>query len=170
MPVLITAIGILVALAAQALFVLFLQNWGGVGVDLGEPVPTGRALLINTALVLAFGAVHSLMARPAFKRVWIAARAERGVYLLVSGLTLAGLCHLWQPITEPVLWSVAPGAGRVAVLAVFFAAWACWAGPCSASIRCTSTAGARPRPRKPPSRRSACAALTASCATRSRPD
>lgn len=121
MALVITVSGILVALAAQAYFVLFLQNWAGVGVDRGAAAATGSALFVNLLLVAAFGAVHSLMARPAFKRAWINARAERGVYLLVSGLTLAALCRLWQPIAEPVLWRAPDGTATIAVLALFFA-------------------------------------------------
>ena len=92
MALLLTLIGVLVALAAQGALVLFLLNLGPLGIDHGEPINVVAALAINISLLLFFGAPHSLMARPRFKQWWtqlVSHKAERGVYMLMSGETTA---------------------------------------------------------------------------------
>ena len=39
-------------------------------IDSGDAAALGRALLVNTALLLLFGVQHSVMARPRFKAWW----------------------------------------------------------------------------------------------------
>lgn len=108
MPLLITVVGVSLAMAAQAALVLFLLDLTGLGINQGGVRETGTALLINAVLLISFGAVHSLMARPGFKRWWVGLvtdRAERGVYMLVSGLTLLSVIHFWSPLPA-VVWAV----------------------------------------------------------------
>ena len=74
-------------------------------IDSGMAGPTGQALLVTTALLLLFGATHTVMARPWFKRKWtkIIPRAmERSTYVLVSSLTLILLFVEWVPMTDTV--------------------------------------------------------------------
>ena len=121
MALIVTLIGVAAALAAQGALVLFLLNLGPLGLDRGEPVALGVALLINVSLLLGFGGIHSLMARPGFKAWWtrlVSQRAERGIYLLVSGITLAAVLHLWSPLPAPV-WTVNPELLRFALYGVF---------------------------------------------------
>ena len=101
------------ALLSYALFgvvfvwlAVFLHNLG----DLRGPAtrPAMDAALINLALILLFGVVHSVMARPAFKRIWtriIPPAAERATYVLQSSLLLGLIILQWQPIPE-VIWQV----------------------------------------------------------------
>ena len=121
MALAITLLGVLVALAAQGALVLFLLNLPPLGIDHGSAAALPTALSINLALLLGFGVIHSAMARPRFKQWWtprVSARAERGIYMLVSGLTLASVVHLWVPMPQ-LLWSVSAEWLRVLLYGVF---------------------------------------------------
>jgi len=66
------------------------------------------ALAIDVALVAFFGVVHSVMARPGFKRWsarWVPAAAERSLYVLVASAQLALLVWQWRPLSGPSIWS-----------------------------------------------------------------
>jgi methanethiol S-methyltransferase len=74
-------------------------------VDSGPSGPAGRSLLVDLVLVLSFGLVHSLMARPAFKAQlarFFPPGLERSLYSLVAALQIALICWGWQPLSEPV--------------------------------------------------------------------
>jgi protein-S-isoprenylcysteine O-methyltransferase Ste14 len=101
----------------------------GVGVaktiDSGATSDLPTALLIDLALLGLFAVQHSVMARPAFKRVWtrlVPEAVERSTYVLFASLALALLIWQWRPLPA-LVWSVdnAPG---VAVLNS--ASWAGW--------------------------------------------
>ena len=67
-----------------------------------------NAAVINVMLIALFGVVHSVMARPAFKRVWtriVPPAAERATYVLQSTLLLGLIIWQWQPIPT-VIWQV----------------------------------------------------------------
>src|SRR5262245_60652572 len=56
-------------------------------IDSGASGPLGAALAVNLALLSVFAVQHSVMARPAFKRVWtkiVPEPAERPTYVLAS--------------------------------------------------------------------------------------
>jgi protein-S-isoprenylcysteine O-methyltransferase Ste14 len=102
---------------------------GGFGVPTsldGEPVvPLGRALLIDTLLLGAFAIQHSVMARPAFKRVWtriVPEAAERSTYVLLSSALLIALFACWQPIGG-VVWSVQGPIAQGVLYGVFALGW-----------------------------------------------
>lgn len=79
------------------------------------------ALLRNTALLLLFGVVHSLMARPAVKcRLYgaVPPRMERSVYTLVAAAQLAMIVVFWTPMPTP-LWTVSSLAGIYTLYAAF---------------------------------------------------
>lgn len=121
MALVVTLIGVLVALAAQGALVLFLLNLGALGIDRGEPAGLVSALSINLGLLLGFGAIHSLMARPRFKQWWVqivSSKAERGVYMLMSGLTLATVVHLWAPLPQEI-WTFSSPLIRAVLFAGF---------------------------------------------------
>jgi protein-S-isoprenylcysteine O-methyltransferase Ste14 len=92
-------------------------------IDSGSAGPLGRALLVNTALLLLFGVQHSVMARPDFKarlaRI-VPPAAERSSYVLASSLALVALFALWQPIPQPV-WELADPFARALVSGLFLA-------------------------------------------------
>jgi len=79
-----------------------------------------HAALVNTALLTLFALQHSIMARPAFKRLWVRlvpASIERSVFVLISSAVVGGL--LWH--FEPMGWVVwtANGAAAVAIWVLF---------------------------------------------------
>jgi protein-S-isoprenylcysteine O-methyltransferase Ste14 len=86
---------------------------------------------IDLALVMIFALQHSVMARPAFKRVWtrlVPTPIERSTYVLASCLVTVLLMWQWRPIPlviwhveQPVAWWMLTGlfvAGLLGVPAV----------------------------------------------------
>ncbi|OBI86749.1 methanethiol S-methyltransferase [Mycobacterium asiaticum] len=113
-------------------FAAFLYAIGFLGsfavprtVDHGLAAPATRALAVNLLLLCAFGAQHSVMARPAFKRWWtrvVPDPIERSTYVLATGLVLALI--FWQWRTMPaVIWNVTWPVGRIGVRALFWIGW-----------------------------------------------
>ena len=101
------------ALISYALFGIVFVGLAAFLHDIGDlrgPAtrPALNAAFINLALILLFGVVHSVMARPAFKRVWtriIPPAAERATYVLQSSLLLGLIIWQWQPIPA-IVWQV----------------------------------------------------------------
>lgn len=90
-------------------------------INTGETGDIATALLINTVLLGIFAVQHSVMARPAFKRMWtkiIPKEIERSTYVLFASAALALLCWQWRPITQ-VVWS-ADGMTAMAITLVSF--------------------------------------------------
>lgn len=87
-----------------------LAAWFPYTVDTGRSAPGMlTALVVDLALIVAFGLQHSVMARQGFKRVWtrvVAPQAERSAYVLASSVVLMLILWFWQPIPTPVLWSL----------------------------------------------------------------
>ena len=129
------SLSLLYAVLCYALFlVVFLYSIGFVGnafvprsIDGGEGVEPGPLIgsLITDALLLGLFAVqHSVMARPAFKRMWtriVPAAIERSTYVLFSSLALAALFYWWQPLPQPV-WTL-DGIAAQAMLGLFAVGW-----------------------------------------------
>ena len=79
----------------------------------GEPVAT--AVVINLLLLALFGVQHSVMARPAFKRVWtriVPEPIERSTYVLASNAVTILLMWQWRGIDQ-VVWNVEQPVVRV---------------------------------------------------------
>jgi protein-S-isoprenylcysteine O-methyltransferase Ste14 len=94
-------------------------------VDAPATVSFGWALAINAGLVLAFALQHSVMARPAFKRLWtrvVPEPIERSTYVLASNVVLAALLIYWQPV-DAVVWDLPAGPARWAAWTLFAAGW-----------------------------------------------
>ena len=90
-------------------------------IDSGRTIPLGEALLINAALLAVFAVQHSVMARPAFKRMWtriIPKQAERSTYVLFSSVALIVLFRLWQPMGG-VVWNVEQPVFRAVLYGLF---------------------------------------------------
>lgn len=105
----------------------FLGNlWVPKSIDSAASVPLGQALLIDFLLLLGFALQHSVMARPAFKRVAtriIPESAERSTYVLASSLALAAVFWLWQPLGG-VVWDLEATWARCTLWSVFLSGWA----------------------------------------------
>jgi len=84
------------------------------------------ALIINLTLLGIFTVQHSVMARPAFKRLWtkvIPKHVERSTYVLCANLALALMFFFWQPMGG-VIWQVQNPLGQVILYSIFGFGWA----------------------------------------------
>jgi protein-S-isoprenylcysteine O-methyltransferase Ste14 len=112
--------------AVYAYFAGFVGNlFVPKSIDSGTPGSVGVAVAINLGLIGLFGLQHSIMARPAFKRIWtriVPQPIERSTYVLASNLVLILLMWLWQPIDAPI-WNVASGPAYWILVALFVAGW-----------------------------------------------
>lgn len=84
-----------------------------VSIDRGPEAPVAIALAVDALLFTLFAVQHSVMARPAFKRVWtqvVPVAVERSTYVLFSSAVLLLLLVEWRPIPE-VVWSLNGPAG-----------------------------------------------------------
>lgn len=102
----------------------FLANYGvPKSIDSGESSSPIMALAVNSLLLLLFGAQHSVMARPGFKRWWtrlVPKTIERSTYVMFSNLLLLLLFWQWRPVTT-VVWSVESGAFSFLLYDLFLA-------------------------------------------------
>jgi methanethiol S-methyltransferase len=83
------------------------------------------AVLIDLLLLGLFAVQHSVMARPAFKRMWtrvIPGEIERSTYVLASNLVTILLMWQWRGIGATV-WDVREPIFRTALWIVFAAGW-----------------------------------------------
>jgi protein-S-isoprenylcysteine O-methyltransferase Ste14 len=113
-------------------FITFLYAIGFVGnfvvpktIDGEAELASLPALLINLLLLGIFALQHSIMARPAFKNLWlrvVPAAAERTTYVLFSSAALIALFWLWQPMGGQV-WSVANPIAQTFLYAGFGFGW-----------------------------------------------
>ncbi len=119
-------------LLAYALFVAtFLYLIGFVaGLGVPKPIdagaPSGSAgVAVDLALIALFGLQHSVMARPAFKRIWtriVPLPAERSTFVLATCACLALLFWQWRPFPE-LVWQ-AQGGLASATLGLAALGWA----------------------------------------------
>ncbi len=120
--ILIMAYAIVSYVAFLAVFlwlVAFLLDVGSIRTANAD-TPLPQAAAINILLISLFGFVHSVMARPAFKRQWtkiVPGSAERATYVLQSSALLAVIMLFWQSIPH-VIWS-ADGLAEVVLLSGF---------------------------------------------------
>lgn len=119
--------------AAYLIFlVTFLYSIGFVGnilvpksIDSGVQGPVVASLAINVALLSVFALQHSIMARPAFKRVWtkvMPKAAERSTYILMTCVALILIFVLWQPLATPI-WDVSNTVFGTALTGIFGVGW-----------------------------------------------
>jgi protein-S-isoprenylcysteine O-methyltransferase Ste14 len=83
------------------------------------------ALAIDLGLLTLFAVQHSVMARPAFKRVvnrFLPEGTERSTYVLASSLALILLFWQWRPLGG-VVWDVQHPAGRALLYGGFAFGW-----------------------------------------------
>ncbi len=121
------------ALCYAVFLASFLYAVGFVGnivvprtVDHGITASIGEAVVVNLILLGLFAVQHSVMARPAFKRMWthiVPPSVERSTYVLLSSLLLGLLYWQWRTMPQ-VIWHVSAPAGRHVLLTLFWAGWA----------------------------------------------
>lgn len=120
-------------LACYAIFfATFLYAIGFVGnlvvpktIDAVPTVPFFTALSINIGLLGLFGIQHSVMARPAFKRVWtrvVPKCVERSTYVLFSSLCLIALFWFWQPLGITI-WHIQNPIGQALLYSLYALGW-----------------------------------------------
>lgn len=115
-------------LSYAVFFLTFLYAIGFVGnlfiprsMDSAVRAPFWQALIVDVLLLSVFAVQHSVMARPAFKRLLtrlIPEAAERSTYVLASSLALIALFAFWQPIGG-VVWNVTDPAARGIINYIF---------------------------------------------------
>lgn len=111
------------ALLSLAWFVGFLADVVPRSVDTGPRAGLAAAAARDVALLALFGAQHSVMARPAVKRVlarFTPPALERSGYVLASTVLLALLMWQWRPIAAEV-WRVDARPGALLLRALFVA-------------------------------------------------
>ncbi|MDH5396204.1 MAG: NnrU family protein [Gammaproteobacteria bacterium] len=90
------------------------------------PVNLAQALFVDVGLLAVFALQHSIMARPAFKKVWtkiIPQAAERSTYVLTSTLILAAIVYFWQPLGG-VIWEITDPLMLTVTYGLFTIGWA----------------------------------------------
>ena len=128
---------ILTALYSAIAYVAFLATFvyaigfvEGVGVpktiDSGSARNVALSILIDAVLLGVFALQHSIMARPAFKRLLtriVPPAAERTTFVLLATAALALICWQWRPVPQPV-WSIDGPLATAIIRAVSWSGWA----------------------------------------------
>lgn len=99
--------------------------WVPRSIDHAIAAPAGQAFVVDVILLGLFAIQHSVMARPAFKRVWtrlVPEPIERSTYVLLSNLVLFLLYWQWRTLPA-VVWDVDARAARLALWVLFWAGW-----------------------------------------------
>jgi protein-S-isoprenylcysteine O-methyltransferase Ste14 len=94
-------------------------------IDAPAGVDTAKAVAINLLLVAMFAVQHSVMARPAFKRLWtrfVPQPIERATYVWVANAATILLMWQWQPI-DAVVWEAKQPVVRGMLWSLFAAGW-----------------------------------------------
>lgn len=112
-------------------FILFANNdmgllgMGSYNIDGLSGPPSRYPLLVNLGLILLFGLQHSVLARPAVKRVIttvVPVSCERSTYVLTTGLVLLAMVHYWQPMNG-YLWSAENPYLRAVLTGIYYSGW-----------------------------------------------
>lgn len=122
------AIAYAIFLAVFLYLIAFFGNLPGapLTIDRGPGAAITLALPVNVALIALFGLQHSVMARPAFKTVWmryVPPAIERSTYVMMTNLVLVILFLGWHPMTTPV-WTIEHPVGAAILWALFGLGWA----------------------------------------------
>lgn len=115
-----------IALAVLAYAIGFVGNIGvPKSIDSAPSTAFVPALLINLGLLAVFALQHSIMARPAFKKVWtrfVSPVIERSTYLNFTSAALILLVVYWQPMGG-VVWHIESPLGQAVCYALFGLGW-----------------------------------------------
>lgn len=101
--------------ATFAALIDFVSGTGYVrAIDAPPTAPFATALAIDLALVVAFGVVHSALARPQVKAAVVGVvgeACERSTYVLVASAQLLLLAWQWRALPDPV-WTLGTPLAR----------------------------------------------------------
>lgn len=128
---------VLIALYSAVVYVAFLVTFlyaigfvEAVGVpktiDSGSVGDPAIAILIDAAVLGVFALQHSIMARPAFKRLLtrlVPAQAERSTFVLFATAALALVCWQWRPLPQ-LAWSVEAPLAAAIITGLSWLGWA----------------------------------------------
>lgn len=120
-----------VGVSALLLLIAFIGNLPiPVTIDTGSPFSADLLLvssvLVNVALIVAWGLQHSVMADPRFKAWWtrfVPPALERSTYLLFTGVLTYLLVAFWVPIPM-VVWDVSGTALGTVLMVGYGLGWA----------------------------------------------
>lgn len=120
------AIAYFLGSASLAYLAGFLIDFGvPKGINGGEAHSIWISILIDSALVLAFGLHHSVTARSSFKRCWtqwIPQPIERATYIYMTVVVTFIVVYFWQPIPITI-WQIENQAGSILMLTAYAATW-----------------------------------------------
>jgi len=94
-------------------------------IDSGTASDWVTSFIVDGVLLGLFAVQHSVMARPAFKRVWmpiVSEAAERSTYVLFTNLLLLLMFWQWRPLPDPV-WDLASPLLRTLIWAISGFGW-----------------------------------------------
>jgi len=94
-------------------------------IDTGAGGALLPSLLINAGLLTVFALQHSVMARPAFKKIWtkvVPKSVERSTYVLFASAALILVYWQWQPILATI-WNLENTPAEVILYGLFFIGW-----------------------------------------------
>jgi methanethiol S-methyltransferase len=118
--------GHLLFLAVFAYMAGFLGDfWVPKTVDSPTHSPQGAEVAIDLLLLALFAAQHSIMARPAFKRVWtriVPEPIERSTYVFIANVVTVLLMWQWRSI-DHVIWNVQQPLIRGLAWGLFAVGW-----------------------------------------------
>lgn len=94
-------------------------------IDAPATSPVATSAAVNLLLMGVFVVQHSVMARPAFKRLWtriVPQPIERSTYVWMANAVTVLLIWQWRPI-DSIVWDVEQPFLRGALWALFAAGW-----------------------------------------------
>ena len=130
MKILIAFFGVIsytVGMGGLVYFILYLGPFDLLPTHINTSPPGNLlpAILINLGVMILFGIQHTVCARPWFKEALtriLPAAAERSSYVLLSGVMMILICHLWQPI-DGTLWQVSTTWATNTLIALYGLGW-----------------------------------------------
>ncbi|MCV7426677.1 methanethiol S-methyltransferase [Mycobacterium montefiorense] len=121
------AVAYLLFLVSFGYAIGFVGNiWVPRSVDHALSSPVGLAVLIDVALLGVFAIQHSVMARPAFKKLWtriVPVSIERSTYVALASAALLLLYWQWRMLPG-IVWDVSLPAAQVLGWVLFWLGWA----------------------------------------------
>ena len=116
----VVALVYLILFIADLFVPVTINRGAGIAPDMGS-----AAVFWNVGVILLWGLQHTVMARPAFKRVWtkvVPAPIERSTYLVFVAMATVLLVLCWAPMPA-VLWDSSGTVLFPLLIGVYFLGW-----------------------------------------------